>query len=302
MLNSEPQGFSNLTSTPENSSASRLARALTQFAPRTHFFERRFVKQDGFVSQNFLDFETLRHWPELWDTQMFLPAHDGQGEVYFSVATRIKRAGTADAVGVGLAAWADMDDEDVQHNFPIAPSSVVQTSPPRRKYHAYWFLDEPTSNLDILLRINRAIPNADLNAVDKARVLRAPGFANMKYVSRPTARLLRLEADLRYSIDELAKAFPPVVAKPQKYERAHNGTAPNWLGLVFDAIVDSLEREGFRPRSRGVDGAVMALCPLHTDTNRSLSLHPSRGYYCFGCQLGGRLTDLAHRLGVRVAA
>ena len=300
MASNQPEGIKDHSPTSEFSPSSKLSRSLTEIAPDSHFFERRFVKPNGFVSQKFLDIETLRQSPELWDTQMFSPTHDGRGEVYFSVATRTKRAGTADAVGVGLAAWADMDEEDVQHNFPIAPSSVVQTSPPRRKYHAYWFLDEPTSNLDILLRINRAIPNADLNAVDKARVLRAPGFANMKYVSRPTARLLRLEADLRYSIDELAKAFPPVVAKPQKYERAHNGTAPNWLSLVFDAIVDSLEREGFRPRSRGVNGAVMALCPLHKDTNRSLSLHPSRGYYCFGCQLGGRLTDLAHRLGVRV--
>ena len=153
-----------------------------------------------------------------------------------------------------------------------------------------------------LVRINRAIPNADLNATDKARVLRAPGFANMKYESRPVARLLRLDSDRRYSIEELAKAFPPVVAEQRRYARAHNRTAPNWLALVFDAIIDSLERDGFRPRLRGSEGAVMALCPLHTDINRSLSLHPSRGYYCFGCRSGGRLTDLAHRLGVRVAA
>jgi len=282
--------------------ATQLALALTAIAPDDHYFERRMVNPTGYVDQLFLNFSTLRSNPELWDSRMFPRSLDEAGDVYFSVATRTRGAGSADAVGCGLAMWADMDDEDAVHAFPIPPSAVVQTSPPQDKFHAYWFLGTPTDDLKLLVRINRAIPNADLNATDKARVLRAPGFVNLKYDSRPTATLLRLDADRRYSIDELAKAFPPVVAKPQKYERAHNGTAPNWLGLVFDAIVDSLEREGFRPRSRGVDGAVMALCPLHTDTNRSLSLHPSRGYYCFGCQLGGRLTDLAHRLGVRVAA
>jgi len=282
--------------------ASHLARAIIAKAADSHFFERRLVSPTGYVHQVFRDFETLRENPELWHTEIFPTSLNGRGEVYFSIATRTRRAGTADAVGVGLAIWADMDDEDAQHAFPIPPSAVVQTSPPRHKYHLYWFLDKPTPNMELLLRINRSIPNADLNAIDKARVLRAPGYSNLKYDSPPTATLLRLDADRRYSIDELAKAFPPVAAELKRYTRAYGILPPTWLTLVYDAIVDSLERDGFRPRQRGTDGAVMALCPLHEDTNQSLSLHPTRGFYCFGCQTGGRLTDLAHRLGVKVAA
>ncbi|MQF70529.1 hypothetical protein FIL92_00910 [SAR202 cluster bacterium AD-812-D07_MRT_10900m] len=208
--------------------------------------------------------------------------------------------GTSDAVGVGLSVWADMDDEHAVHAFPVPPSAVVQTSPPRKKFHAYWFLDEPTPDLQLLLRINRAIPNADPNAIDKARVLRAPGYSNMKYNSGPVAKLVRLEADLRYSMEALATAFPPREATPPRHSRAHDDAVPSWLGLVFDALTDFLERGGYRPRSQGQTGGVMSLCPLHRDTNRSLSMHPIRGYHCFGCKAGGRLTDLAHQLDVRV--
>jgi hypothetical protein len=284
------------------SDATQLACALTAIAPDDHFFERRLISPTGYVAQVFRDLGTLRTDPVVWDSEVFPRSLDGSGDVYFSVATRTTAAGSATAVGCGLAVWADIDDEDAVHAFPIAPSAVVQTSPPQDKFHAYWFLGTPTDDLKLLVRINRAIPNADLNATDKARVLRAPGFVNLKYDSRPTATLLRLDADRRYSIDELAKAFPPVAAELKRYTRAYGILPPTWLTLVYDAIVDSLERDGFRPRQRGTDGAVMALCPLHEDTNQSLSLHPTRGFYCFGCQTGGRLTDLAHRLGVKVAA
>jgi hypothetical protein len=284
----------------KDSEATQLARALVANAPGSHYIERRVIPSQGYADQTFLSIDNLREVPELWGSQVFRSNFEGRGDVYFSVATRRERLGTSDAVGVGLSVWADMDDEHAVHAFPVPPSAVVQTSPPRKKFHAYWFLDEPTPDLQLLLRINRAIPNADPNATDKARVLRAPGYSNMKYESRPVARLLQLDSDRRYSIEELAKAFPPVVAEQRRYARAHNRTAPNWLALVFDAIVDSLERDGFRPRSRGSEGAVMALCPLHTDTNRSLSLHPSRGYYCFGCRSGGRLSRLANLIGVRV--
>jgi hypothetical protein len=282
--------------------ASHLARVITAKAAGSHFFERRLVTPTGHVHQVFRDFETLRENLELWHTEIFPPSLNGRGDVYYSIATRTERAGRKDSVGMGLAIWADMDEENVKHIFSIPPSAVVQTSPPRRKYHFYWFLDEPSTDVDLLVRINRAIPNTDLNATDKARVMRAPGFVNLKYDSRPTATLLRLDGDQRYSIHDLVKAFPPAPAEKQKFTRAHQYAAPTWLSLVFDAIVDFLERSGFRPWSRGATGAVMALCPLHEDTNRSLSLHPTRGYYCFGCQTGGRLTDLAHRLGVRVAS
>jgi len=285
---------------PEIGEASLLARAITANAPGNHFFERRMVSRSGYVQQVFREFKTLRENPELWESEIFPSSLNRRGEVYFSIATRTRQTGTADAVGVGLAIWADMDDEDAQHAFPIPPSAAVQTSPPRHKHHLYWFLDEPTRNMELLLRINRSIPNADLNAIDKARVLRAPGYSNLKYDLRPMATLLRLDSDRRYSIEALAEAFPPVPAEWRRASHAHHKAAPSWLNLVFDAIVDFLERGDFHPQARGAEGAVMALCPLHEDTNRSLSLHPTRGYYCFGCRSGGRLSRLANLLGVRV--
>ena len=282
--------------------ASQLANALTRYAPDSHVFETRIIGPD-YRRQMFHSFATIReNPPEFWDREVFPREHDGRADVYFSVATRTERAGGADAVGVGLAAWADMDDEDAQYAFPIPPSAVVQTSPPSRKFHGYWFLSQPTTDLSLLLRINRGIPNADHNAIDKARVLRAPGFINLKYDSRPRSKLRRLEPDCRYSLDELAQAFPPTAPEPKQVARVYSGTSPSWVALVFDAIVDFLERGGFRPRQRGGEGAVMALCPLHSDTNESLSMHPVKGWKCHGCGAAGKLTELAHRLNVQVTS
>jgi hypothetical protein len=284
----------------KDSEATQLARALVANAPGSHYIERRVIPSQGYADQTFLSIDNLREVPELWGSQVFRSNFEGRGDVYFSVATRRERLGTSDAVGVGLSVWADMDDEHAVHAFPVPPSAVVQTSPPRKKFHAYWFLDEPTPDLQLLLRINRAIPNADPNAIDKARVLRAPGYSNMKYNSGTVAKLVRLEADLRYSVQDMVKAFPPVSAAACSHPHLRTSRAPSWLGLVFDAVHDHLERGGYRPRSQGRTIGVMSLCPLHHDTNQSLSMHPTRGYHCFGCKAGGRLTDLAHKLNVRV--
>ncbi|MDA1280869.1 MAG: bifunctional DNA primase/polymerase [Chloroflexi bacterium] len=75
-------------------------------------------------------------------------------------------------------------------------------------------------------------------------------------------------------------------------------TAPNWLRLVFDALVDRLEALGKQPRFSGEQ--VLALCPLHDDRQPSLSLHPTRGWKCFAGCGQGRLTRLANLLDVRV--
>ena len=75
-------------------------------------------------------------------------------------------------------------------------------------------------------------------------------------------------------------------------------TDPKWLILVFDALIDFLERNGFRPVINGASAS--ALCPLHDDHQPSLSLHAERGWKCFAGCGQGRLTRLANLLGVRV--
>jgi len=46
------------------------------------------------------------------------------------------------------------------------------------------------------------------------------------------------------------------------------------------------------------NGNYTALCPFHDDHNPSLSIHPERGFICFGCKEKGSLQKLAAKLGI----
>jgi hypothetical protein len=83
--------------------------------------------------------------------------------------------------------------------------------------------------------------------------------------------------------------------KPMKMERTV--PPPGWLGLVFDAIVHYMESRGGRLRPSG-NGGLVGLCPLHDDRDPSFSIHPVKGWKCFSGCGHGRLTILAHRLGI----
>jgi hypothetical protein len=226
-------------------------------------------------------------------------ATDGQRQHFFGAMPRSRRSGGRDSLGRAVAVWADFDDEDLQPTFTLPPSIVVATSPPRNKHQMYWLLDEPCGDHDLIERINRAIPGADLASTDAAHMLRLPGFINIKYEDRPRAKLLRCDGTVRYSIDQLVAAFPPSQLVTPRPKRTQHGSAPKWLALVYDAILDFLHSNGYRPKVQA-SGAAQALCPLHDDRHPSLSLHPEKGFHCFGCHVGGRLTQLAKRLGVRV--
>lgn len=79
----------------------------------------------------------------------------------------------------------------------------------------------------------------------------------------------------------------------------HDGPAPGWLGLVYDAIVSNIEAQGGRLRPSG-NGGLVGRCPLHHDRHPSFSIHPEKGWKCFSGCGEGRLTNLAMRLGISI--
>lgn len=79
----------------------------------------------------------------------------------------------------------------------------------------------------------------------------------------------------------------------------NNGDAPAWLGLVFSAVYNELERRGHKMHQT-TNGGFVTTCPFHDDHNPSFSLHPLKGWHCFAGCGEGRLTTLAARLGVTV--
>ncbi|MBI2916486.1 MAG: hypothetical protein HYY01_00685 [Chloroflexi bacterium] len=183
----------------------------------------------------------------------------------------------------------------------MAPSLVVESSPAR--FQAIWLLDAPCADVPLVEGINKTIAlcyGADAAACDRPRVLRLPGFANLKYADRPKARLVVCKPELRYTMGQLEAVFPPQLqATPRITGVPYSADAPSWLALVFRALVDYLQAHDARPRPTS-DGGILARCPLHQDHNPSLSLHPERGWKCFAGCGQGRLTLLAYKLGLQV--
>lgn len=115
------------------------------------------------------------------------------------------------------AIWQE-DDNGGEHDFPLAPSIVVESSP--GKFHRYWLL---TDKADVSSEFGQLFPGvmetmvrqygSDPNAKDLPRVLRLPGFLHQK----GEAHLVGLIGGdrQRYSTDEILSAFPPIeIAEP----------------------------------------------------------------------------------------
>lgn len=120
---------------------------------------------------------------------------DGQVNVYFGACPRIKRAGDAKAVTQARALWADVDAKDFSGSkegalaairaYPLPPSITVDSG---HGYQCYWLLKEWADLSDpkertrfrATLKGIQLKLGADPSAVDVARVLRVPGFLNVK--------------------------------------------------------------------------------------------------------------------------
>lgn len=98
-------------------------------------------------------------------------------------------------------------DCDAPRARPLAlpPTMSVETSPMRG--HHYWFL-APGEPLDAFRSAQEALAgyyHTDATVTDLCRVLRVPGFRNMKHEPFPV-RLIRSRADKRYTIAEILAA------------------------------------------------------------------------------------------------
>ena len=117
---------------------------------------------------------------------------DGKTNIYYGICPRIRREGTADAVGEAVAVWFD----EITLPPPDLPpfSWLVETSV--GKVQGGYFLKEAASDLEqveLLCRRLAAVVGGD-NVGDRARVLRLPGFINCKYEGSQRACLLELRA------------------------------------------------------------------------------------------------------------
>lgn len=220
--------------------------------------------------------------------------------------------GRSDDIVGATSIWVDQDhDLTGWRDFPLRPSAVVNSG---HGVHIYWFLGDVVSVQDfIMLREATTLAmSGDAQASkDAARVARAVGAINNNPAKGPPVPVtVEYLSEDRYTLDDLRIAASTAVGgsgpsiRARSFQRSRpvlrrNDRAPTWLARVYDTICDHLAANGhiLRPTAHG--GAITT-CPLHEDHGPSLSLHPEKGWYCFAGCGSGRLTALAHRLGILV--
>ncbi|MBE2268360.1 MAG: hypothetical protein IAE80_09020 [Anaerolinea sp.] len=225
---------------------------------------------------------------------------------YFAVGlrrpglTRWKRGGAADVVALP-ALFVDVDDPSVEALARLrcacpVPSCIVASG---GGYHAYWCLDEPTTDLNtarLLLRGLAAAFGGDKLSV--AQSLRVVGSVNTK-PSRGNAlcRLVELH-DRRCCINDFTAYLPRPAPRPT---RQHSHSAAPYVpnANLIAQVTHALMQRGGRLRGEWVNGA----CPFpehhkHGDRQPSFGFNTRSGYgFCHVCG-SLLLKDLCPALGI----
>lgn len=266
--------------------------ALYGAEPTGAYCELRWRLRDGRMGREFVAVRDPR-LPAL------IEARGRSTDCYLGVAARARQEGTRAAVERCHVLYVDCDEPasiEALQRFTPAPSMVVHTG---RGRHAYWALLEPVGP-DELEQANRRLAHAlgaDMRATDAARILRPPGTFNFK---RGEPVPVTLEAT--FAIYENAAAISADLADPPdtraRENRASGPIRP--LSAVPDQLADiapPVYVEALTGREVGRDGKIA--CPFHEDRTPSLHAYPDaeRGWYCFSCERGGRVYDLAAILG-----
>lgn len=216
-------------------------------------------------------------------------------DVYFGVAPRTERSGSAAAVPHSHVLWADCDTPAAMaalKTFDPAPALVIASGGGQ---HAYWPLQDPLETRWIE-QANRRVAfalGADLKATDAARILRPPGTCNHKY-DPPSLVRLEVLRPLVYDVRQVVSALPDPPgeirrpARKNRVVRPHDSTDHEFLlSLEPRVYVERLTGEEVRR-----DGKTC--CPIHQEADPSLQVYAgSKGWFCYGCRAGGSVYDLA---------
>jgi hypothetical protein len=187
------------------------------------------------------------------------------------------RRGGMDAVVALPAVFVDVDDPSTEalarlKRFPIAPSCIVHSG---GGYHAYWWLDRPTTDLDSAGRVLHALA-AKLGGdrLSVAQSLRWVGSVNTKPArQRAVCRLLDL-TDRRYPLADFTDLLP----RPQRSVAHRPPRDPTDL-------VAALTLRGYRRCGEWLNGS----CPYphhhkHGDRRPSFGLNTRTGWgFCHVC-------------------
>jgi hypothetical protein len=186
--------------------------ALLAGVPDNQYLEIRTMGKAGGAQKKFYLIGDLRS--RGMDTA--LPRYlDGRQHVYYGAAPRYEKREAkddddhGDAVNLVAAVWFDEITIETPPDLPIF-SWMVQTS--LGKVQGGYLLSEPTADLErvewLNQRLGAAVGGDNVWAI--GRILRLPGFINIKYEGNQRSHLIEFHPERRYTLEELERLLPPL--------------------------------------------------------------------------------------------
>lgn len=220
--------------------------------------------------------------------------------------TRWQRGGLSDVVALP-ALFADIDDasEAVQQRLmtsTLTPSLLVHSG---AGYHAYWLLDQPTSDMTLADRILEGLAmHYGGDRLSPAASLRLLGSYNTKPGRGGALCHLVHNIESRYCLSDFSEFVERETTLPSSYRSSQTSSERRLNPDVIDAIVHALYHHYRARKARG--GWIPALCPCghaRDSPGAHFSFNPDIGCgRCHGRHGTLRLTDLCSLLGIDAAA
>jgi hypothetical protein len=162
--------------------------------------------------------------------------------VYVSINPRISLhgGGTDEDVLFARCVFVDFDkltiDEAIKRLMDAKlprPTLIVSSG---KGFHFYWKLLEEVTDLNLWSAIQKqfiVVLSSDDKVKDPSRVMRLPGYLNMKHQDLPLCYIYEDNRDLRYKLQEFIDCLPavkePLVSNKKKYK---NQTSENTNSLI----------------------------------------------------------------------
>ncbi|MBZ0295682.1 MAG: RepB family DNA primase [Anaerolineae bacterium] len=245
----------------------------------------------------------------MWDTNRM-----GWG-AYFAVGlrksglSRWKRGGAAEVVALP-AFYTDIDDPTDAtliklRGARLPPSVIVHSG---GGYHAYWLLDEPTSDLHMARQVLQGLARTfGGDGLSPAQSLRLPGTVNHKPERGGALCHLVESSDHHYRLSDFQPFVPPIPHLQERRTAARVAHPPNSKNLnvqLTHAITTVLYRD-YAARGQRRSDWLAALCPCghaRDSPGSHFYFNPAIGCgRCHGRHGTLRLTDLCSVLGIDAA-
>jgi len=234
---------------------------------------------------------------------------------YFAVGlrkpglSRWKRGGAAEVVALP-AFYTDIDDPTPAtliklRGARLPPSVIVHSG---GGYHAYWLLDEPTTDLNMARQVLQGLARTfGGDGLSPAQSLRLPGTVNCKPERGGALCHLVENSDSYYCLSDFQTFIPPALRPTVRRSivQAPYPTGSRILNVqLIHAIKAVLYRDYAAHEQRRSDW-LAALCPCghaRDSPGAHFFFHPTIGCGCCHGRHGTlRLTDLCSVLGIDAA-